>query len=60
MLPPDGEGDRFLITMDLKLVGYRRGKFVFCYVVHHGRSDRSTERRAGQRRSDSFIEISNL
>lgn len=33
MLPPDGESDRFLIAKDLKLVGYRRGKFVFCYVV---------------------------
>lgn len=33
MLPPEGESDRFLTTMDLKLVGYRRGIFVFCYVV---------------------------
>lgn len=33
MLPPDGESDRFLIAKDLKLVGYRREKFVFCYVV---------------------------
>jgi hypothetical protein len=36
MLPPDGESDRFLTTKDLKLVGYRRGKFVFCYVVGNG------------------------
>jgi hypothetical protein len=36
MLPPDGESERFLTTKDLKLVGHRRGKFVFCYVVHRG------------------------
>lgn len=35
MLPPDGESDRSLIAKDLKLVGYRRGKFVFCYVVRN-------------------------
>lgn len=34
MLPPDGESDRFLIAKDLKLVGHRRGKFVFCYFAH--------------------------
>ena len=33
MLPPDGESDRLLTTMDLKLVGQRHGKFVFCYVA---------------------------
>jgi len=36
MLPPDEESDRFLIAKDLKLVGYRRDKFVFCYVVRSG------------------------
>ena len=38
MLPPDGESDRFLATKDLKLVGYRRGIFVFCYVVRNDRA----------------------
>ena len=33
MLSPDEESDRFLATKDLKLVGYRRGIFVFCYVA---------------------------
>jgi len=33
MLPTDGESDRFLAAKDLKLVGQRHGKFVFCYVV---------------------------
>jgi hypothetical protein len=32
MLPPDGQSDRFLATKETKLVGDRRGKFVFCYV----------------------------
>ncbi len=39
MLPPDGKSDRFLATKDLKLVGQRHGKFVFCYV----RSRKTTE-----------------
>lgn len=33
MLPADRESDRFLIAKETKLVGYRRGKFVFCYVL---------------------------
>lgn len=37
MLPPDGESDRFPTTKVLKLVGHRRGIFVFCYVVGNGR-----------------------
>ena len=33
MLPPDGQSDRFLTAKVLKLVGCRREKYVFCYVL---------------------------
>jgi transposase-like protein len=33
MLSPGGQSDRFLIAKDFKLVGCRREKYVFCYVV---------------------------
>lgn len=33
MLPPDGESDCCQIAKETNLVGFRRDKFVFCYVV---------------------------
>ena len=33
MLPPGGESDLFLAIKVLKLVGCRREKYVFCYVL---------------------------